>query len=39
MKENGSNLAFAIPKKVNYGIAVLGYPNPDDLFLPIRLKL
>ena len=39
MKGNGANLQFAIPKNVNYGIAVKGYANPDDIFLPIRLIL
>ena len=39
MKGNDKDLAFAIPKHVNYGIAILGIENLENKFLPITVKL
>jgi hypothetical protein len=39
MKDNDKDLAFAIPKNVNYGIAILGVEDPEEQFLPITVKL
>jgi hypothetical protein len=37
MKGNGKALDFAIPKDVNFGIAVKGIKDPEEMFLPVRL--
>jgi hypothetical protein len=39
MKDNDEDLEFAIPKNVNYGIAILGIENLENKFLPITVKL
>ena len=39
MKDNDKDLQFAIPKNVNYGIAILGVQDPEEQFLPITVKL
>lgn len=39
MKGNGKDLSFAIPRDVNYGIAILGVEDPEEQFLPIQLVL
>ena len=39
MSGNGKNLKFAIPVKLNYGIAFLGINNSEDQFLPIEVEL
>lgn len=39
MKGNGKSLDFAIPKDVNFGIAVKGIKDPEEMFLPVRLEL
>lgn len=39
MKDNDEDLEFAIPKNINYGIAILGIENLENKFLPITVKL
>jgi hypothetical protein len=39
MKRNGLKLAFAIPEKVNYGVAVKGIKDIEGIFMPIRITL
>ena len=37
MKGNGKDLAFAIPRDINYGIAIQGNQDPEEQFLPVTL--
>lgn len=39
MNGNGKNLAFAIPRDINYGIAVKGIIDIEEQFLPVRIDL
>lgn len=39
MKGNGKDLSFAIPRDVNYGIAIQGIQDPEEQFLPVQLEL
>jgi hypothetical protein len=39
MKNNGKNLDFAIPRDLNYGIAVKGICDSEEQFLPVRVTL
>ncbi len=39
MKNNDEDLLFAIPRNINYGIAILGIQDPEEQFLPIMIKL
>ena len=39
MQGNGKHLDFAIPKKVNYGVAVKGIADKESIFLPVRVNL
>ena len=39
MQDNGKNLEFALPKDVNYGIAVKGIADKGYIFLPVRINL
>lgn len=39
MENNGKDLAFAIPKNVNYGIAIKGVKDPEEQFLPTEIHL
>ena len=37
MKGNEKTLDFAIPKDVNFGIALKGIKDPEEMFLHVRL--
>ena len=39
MMNNGKNLDFAIPRDVNYGIAVKGIKDSESIFLPVKITL
>ena len=39
MSHNGKNLDFAIPKDLNYGIAIKGIVDIEQQFLPVRVTL
>jgi hypothetical protein len=39
MNNNGKNLDFALPKKVNFGVAIQGIIDKEEQFLPVRLTL
>jgi hypothetical protein len=39
MSSNGKQLDFAIPRDVNYGIAVKGIKDIEKQFLPVRVTL
>jgi hypothetical protein len=39
MSGNGKNLEFAIPRDLNYGIAVKGIVDIEEQFLPVRITL
>lgn len=39
MNGNGKDLEFAIPRDVNYGVAIKGIKDPKEQFLPVHIDL